>query len=191
MADPLNPDAPAPEAVSRHRGMLWTTGIAAVLIGLFALVYPLAASIGVSLAIGAMLAALGVVELIRAFRMRRTKRVVAAALFGGLAIVAGVILMLLPETGVVSLTILLIAYLLAGGVLRLVSAWQARDARGAIWLAGSGVLSLALGVVLWAALPGAALWALGLIFGIDVTVFGFAQIALAMNQPDRSGEARA
>ena len=190
MADPLTADPAASEPVSRHRGVLWVTGVAAIVIGTFALIYPLAASIGVSLAIGAMLAVLGVVELARAFRMRRTRRVVAAALFGGLAVIAGLVLMFLPETGVISLTILLIAYLLAGGVLRLISAWQARQARGAIWLAVSGVLSLALGIILWVALPGAALWALGLIFGIDVIVFGFAQIALAMYQPDHAGEAR-
>ncbi len=180
-----NPDAAA-RAFAPHRGMLWFTGVAAIVIGTLALVYPLAASFGVGFAVGALLLALGGVEIVRAFQMRRTGRILGAALFGLLAVVAGVTLIAFPGAGVITLTFVLIAYLLAGGALRVASAFQARPLKAWPWMLASGAISFLLGVLLWLALPGAALWALGLIFGVDAVFFGFAQIALALAARDNS-----
>lgn len=157
-------------------------GIVAALIGLLAIVFPVAASIGAELTIGVALTAFGIVEFARAFWMRRTKRVLGTALLGLLSLAAGIILVLFPVRGLVSLTIVLIAYFLAGGVVKLISAYQYRGYSAWKWMAVSGAASLVLGVLLWVAMPSVVLWALGVLFGVDLLIFGAAQIAMSRAQ---------
>jgi uncharacterized membrane protein HdeD (DUF308 family) len=49
------------------------------------------------------------------------------------------------------------------------------------WMLASGIVDLVLGIVLFAGLPGSALWALGLLIGINMLFGGFALIAMALH----------
>lgn len=169
---------PEPRAIREHSGLLWFTSIAALLLGGLAIVFPFAASVGVTVAVGAMLVALGIVEGVRAFRMGGRLRTLGTGLFAVLAVVTGLLMLFFPGAGLFSLTVLLIAYFLAGGVFRLVDAWRLRPVRGWGLMAFSGVLSVLLGVLLLLAMPLSAFWTLGVLFGIDLVFLGIAQIAL-------------
>jgi uncharacterized membrane protein HdeD (DUF308 family) len=58
------------------------------------------------------------------------------------------------------------------------------------WMLASGVLDVVLGALLLAGLPGTALWALGLIVGINLLFGGWALILMALHarpsSPQRS-----
>lgn len=161
------------------RRPLWIAGVLAIVFGILAIIFPIAASIGIELMVGLILTAFGVVELLRAFWLRRTGKIIGAALLGAVAIAAGLMLLAFPAAGLFSFSVILIAYFLVAGVFKLISAFQLRPHPSWKWTALSGAASLLLGVVLWAAMPGAALWVLGLLFGIDLLIFGFSQLALA------------
>ncbi len=163
---------------------LSVAGIVSILLGGLAIAFPLASSIGVELVFGAVLVAAGIIEAIRAFTGRRDRSVAWSLIFAVLAILAGVILLLNPMEGVVTLTIVLSAFLLIGGAMKTAAAFGARPAPGWVWLLGSGLLSIVLAILLLAGLPGTAYWALGLLIGIDLIFLGVSQIALATGLRD-------
>jgi len=171
---------------------LWISGVASILLGIVALVFPFAATIAAELLFGAVLASIGAIQIFSAFAARQSNNRVWAFLFGIAALIAGGLLLLYPLQGALTLTIVLASFLLAGGVFEMISAWYLRPAnlhfvglppvRRWGWLAASGALSIILGVVLLFGLPVTAVWALGLFLGIDLIFLGFCEIAFARAQ---------
>jgi len=158
---------------------LWIAGIVSIVMGALAVLFPFAATLAAELVIGAILVVSGVLELVSAFAMRHNGSLTWNALFGLAALVAGVILLAWPLQGIVTLTIVLGVFLLLGGLFKLVAGFGLRPFPGWGWIGFSGALSLLLGVLLLFGLPGTALWAIGLLVGIDLIFLGVAEIAMA------------
>jgi uncharacterized membrane protein HdeD (DUF308 family) len=85
-----------------------------------------------------------------------------------------------PLEGALTLTVFLIAFFLAEGVVKCFMAYEMRGQRGWGWTLFSGIASIIVGILLWVALPGSALWALGLLVGIDFLIFGWTLIAITL-----------
>ena len=85
------------------------------------------------------------------------------------------------------LTILLAAFFVAQGIVKIMAALRQRPASGWGWLMFSGILGIIVGVIIWAALPEAAIWVLGLLVGIELIFSGWAMVMIAMagkKEPD-------
>ena len=158
---------------------LWIAGIVSIVMGALAIIFPFAATLAAELVIGAILVVSGIVELIRAFVMRRNGNLIWNVLFGLAALAAGGILLLWPLQGMVTLTIVVGVFFLLGGAFKLVAGFGLRPFPGWGWIGVSGALSVLLGLVLLFGLPGTALWAVGLLVGIDLIFLGIAEIAMA------------
>lgn len=158
---------------------LWIAGGASVLLGALAIVFPFAATLAAELVIGAVLGVSGIMELIRAFAIRRNGSVIWDALFGLAALGAGLILLLWPLQGIVTLTIVVGVFFLFAGMFKLVACFSLRPLAGWAWIGVSGALSVLLGVILLFGLPGTATWAIGLLVGIDLIFLGITEIAMA------------
>jgi uncharacterized membrane protein HdeD (DUF308 family) len=166
------------EEIRSHGRLFQLGGIAALVLGVLAVLMPLIASLAVELVVGAILAAAGLAECVLAFRRRRERPAAGRYLAGLLALAAGALLLVFPLHGMVALTIVLAAFFLASGALRGWYAWQVRPAQGWGWIAASGGLSVVLGLLVAFALPGAALWVPGLLLGIDLLFYGVALLAI-------------
>lgn len=187
MQTTLDPDM---EHMGRFKTTLWIVGVGTLILGVLAIIFPLAASLAAELLFGGVLLALGVLQVGRAVFSGDIDSRLWVMVFGLLSLVAGAILLLFPLQGVVTLTILVASYFIVGGVLKLAGAWQLSPPRrrknaqaempGWGWLALSGAVSLLLGLVLFFGLPGTAVWALGLLIGIDLALLGASEIALAL-----------
>lgn len=187
MQTTLDPDM---EHMGRFKTTLWIVGVGTLILGVLAIIFPLAASLAAELLFGGVLLALGVLQVGRAVFSGDIDSRLWVMVFGLLSLVAGAILLLFPLQGVVTLTILVASYFIVGGVLKLAGAWQLSPPRrrknaqaempGWGWLALSGAVSLLLGLVLFFGLPGTAVWALGLLIGIDLALLGASEIALAV-----------
>lgn len=187
MQTTLDPDM---EHMGRFKTTLWIVGVGTLILGVLAIIFPLAASLAAELLFGGVLLALGVLQVGRAVFSGDIDSRLWVMVFGLLSLVAGAILLLFPLQGVVTLTILVASYFIVGGVLKLAGAWQLSPPRrrknaqaempGWGWLALSGAVSLLLGLVLFFGLPGTAVWALGLLIGIDLALLGTSEIALAV-----------
>jgi len=81
----------------------------------------------------------------------------------------------------------LITFLAIEGAVTILYALEHRNALSGRWgwMLSSGVLDLLLAVLLFAGLPGTALWAIGVIVGINLLFGGWALILMALHARPR------
>lgn len=170
------------ESVRHHWVMFLIEGIVLVLLGILAILAPQIASLAATVFFGWILLLSGVVGLISTWRARHAPGFIWALISALLGIAAGVILLGWPVQGMFSLTAVLIVFLFVEGVLSILFALEHR--RGVSgrwgWMLASGLLDIVLGAILLAGLPGTALWALGLLIGINMIFGGWALIGMAL-----------
>jgi uncharacterized membrane protein HdeD (DUF308 family) len=178
-------------AVQRHWVFFLCEGIALVLLGLLAVMTPAIASVAATVLFGWILLLSGVVGLITTFRARKAPGFGWSLLSALLGIIAGGLLLWWPLQGALSLTAVLIAFLLVEGVVSILYALEHRSALSGRWgwMLASGALDVFLGVILLLGLPGTALWALGLLLGINLLFGGWALILMALHARPAAGAA--
>ncbi|HEX7196202.1 MAG TPA: DUF308 domain-containing protein, partial [Candidatus Limnocylindria bacterium] len=103
-----------------------------------------------------------------------------------LTLVAGLWLLVEPDHGTLTLTLVLGVYFLFMGVTRLALAFDGRGREGAGLLGLSGSAGLLIGVLILAELPSSADWAIGLLVGIDLIFAGWTLVAVALMGKDLS-----
>src|ERR1700722_11626315 len=157
-------------------------GIVLLVLGLFAIVIPVVATIAVEIFIGWVLLVSGVVGLISNFRMRGAPGFGWALFSAVIAIAAGVILLAWPLSGVLSLTLILTAFLTIEGVASIMMALTHRHGFSARWalLLVSGIIDLILAAMIFLGLPATAAWAIGLLVGINMVFGGSTLISMAL-----------
>jgi uncharacterized membrane protein HdeD (DUF308 family) len=168
------------EAVRRHRGLFLFEGILLTVLGLIAVLVPVVASFAATLFFGWIFLLSGVVGLFTTFRGRHVPGFWWSLLSAVVGIVAGVLLLAWPTQGLFSLTSVLIAFLLVEGAITIFYALEHRTGPGRWgYMLASGIVDLALGIMLFTGLPGTATWAIGLLIGINMFFGGWALILMA------------
>jgi uncharacterized membrane protein HdeD (DUF308 family) len=170
-------DLAGPHRPAARAGSLWA-GVALMAIGAIALLFPFFSTLGATLAVGAMLAAAGIVTIIHAFSCRPAWRALLHALWGLANVAAGVGVVALPGLGAFTLTIVLAAMFLITGVARLAVALSPPQPRRWGLILFSGLLSIALSIYVMWMLPSAAFWLPGVVVGVDLIFAGAALIAM-------------
>jgi uncharacterized membrane protein HdeD (DUF308 family) len=149
-------------------------GILLALVGLLALVSPFVTGIALSVLLGAALVVGALVHVGAAFSAGSATSALWQVFLGVVYGIVGVSVLANPVLGLTTLTVLVIGFLLAEGVLQLV--WAVAGEGSRLYLAASGVVSLLLAGMLLAGFPASALWAVGVLFGVDLLVTGIAMI---------------
>ena len=182
---PLKPGTPAtPAELDAHLADRWGwfvgLGVLYVVLGTFGLVAVGPLSLASALLIAVLFLVGGVGQLIQAFRCagwRSTAVHVAGAI---LYVVAGGMLLAQPLVGLVTITLVIGAIILAAGITRVVIALQHRPDEGWTWLAVSGVVGVLLGLMILAGLPGNALWVLGLLVAVELLMEGWSMVLMGL-----------
>jgi len=130
-------------------------------------VVPPIATLAFELVIGWLFLISGVVGLVTTFWMRNAPGFLWSLLSAIVAIAAGIVLLLWPISGTLSLTFVLIAFFVVEGVVTIMYAIDHRNQLSSrwAWMLASGVVDLILAGIIFAGLPGTAAWALGLLVG--------------------------
>ena len=175
-------------AIREHWGLFLAEGIILVILGLIAIAVPPIATLAFTIIIGWIFLASGIVGLITTFWARQAPGFWWSLVSAIIAIAAGLVLLLWPTSGTVSLTLLLIAFFVVEGIASIMYAIEHGNRLTGrwVWMFVSGIVDLILAGIIFAGLPGTAAWALGLLVGIDM-VFGGAALsamALAARHPD-------
>ena len=169
-------------ALHDHWKLFLGEGIVLLILGSAAIVVPAAASLAMAIVLGWIFAAGGIVGLVTTLIGHKAPGFWWSLLSALVALAAGAALVGWPVGGVISLTFVLTAFLIADGILTMLFAIEHRRGLSQHWgfLFLNGVLDLVLaGIIIWA-LPGSAIWALGLIVGIDLIFGGWSLVAMAM-----------
>jgi uncharacterized membrane protein HdeD (DUF308 family) len=169
-------------AIHEHWVLFLVEGIILVILGLAAIVLPPLATIAFTIIIGWIFLVSGIVGLITTFWMRGAPGFWWSLLSALIGIAAGVVLLLWPITGTVSLTLVLIAFFAVEGVASIMYSIEHRNQLTGRWgwMLISGIIDLILAAIIFAGLPGTALWALGLLVGINMVFGGAALIGIAL-----------
>jgi uncharacterized membrane protein HdeD (DUF308 family) len=104
--------------------------------------------------------------------MRRQPRGGLRVFNAALTLLLGLLLVIFPRSGTLTLTLLLAAWFFASGALLLLSAMRRSGRPGAGLTTLNGALSLLLGILIVADLPSSADWAIGLLVGINLVFWG-------------------
>lgn len=177
--------------LKRNWGWIVVRGIAGVLFGVLAFIWPVVTVTVLVLLWGAYALADGVLALLAAVRIRdRGKPFWGLLIVGVLGILAGILTFLWPGMTTLVLLAFIAAWALAMGLFQIVAAIRLRKVIPNEWLlALSGVLSVIFGaLMLWR--PGAGALAVVWVIASYATVFGVLLIALGWrlkaHQPSRN-----
>ena len=170
-------------AMHRHWGLFLLEGIVLIVLGSLAVLVPALASVAATIVFGWILLLSGVTGLITTLRARQAPGFGWALLSAIIAIAAGVVLLAMPVQGTLSLTAVLIAFLFVEGVASILYAFEHRKGLSGrwSWMLASGIIDVVLALILMAGLPGTAVWALGLLIGINMIFGGWALVWMALH----------
>src|SRR5471030_605031 len=169
-------------AVREHWKAFLFEGILLVVLGFAAMVAPLIAGLAFTIFLGWMFLISGVAGLVLTFWARRMPGFWWSLISAALAVGAGIILLARPVQGTLTLTIVVGAYFLAEGVTTIMYALEHRRELSErwSWLLAAGLMDILVAAVIIAGLPGSALWAVGLLAGINLLFGGAALIGMAL-----------
>jgi uncharacterized membrane protein HdeD (DUF308 family) len=165
-----------------HWRLYIAEGIVLIILGTAAIIVPSFASLAIGVFLGWLFLVGGFVALVMTVLGRTAPGFWWSLLSSAVMIAVGTFLIGWPVSGVISLTLILTNLLIFDGLLTIMFAFEHRRqmSRRWGWLLVNGVLDLMLaGIIVWA-LPKDAMWALGLIIGIDMLFGGFSLITMAL-----------
>lgn len=163
------------EGLHHRWGWFLTMGILLVVLGIVALVYTLAATIASVLLLGWLMFFSGVVEAVHAFHARGWGGVLLHVAGGALGILIGLLVVTHPVAGALAFTLLFACFFTVIGLFRLVAAiWLRYRSWG--WALFDGIVTLVLGLLLWAGMPWSGLWFLGFALGVALILRGWSAI---------------
>jgi uncharacterized membrane protein HdeD (DUF308 family) len=169
----------AGEELRQASGWLLFLGAVLIFLGLLALLAPLVATGVLVTFYGFVLLFGGITHAVTAIAAWRWGGFFLHVLAAVIDVVLGLMFLRHPDVAASLLTLLLIVGFLLGGIFRLVVAISLRfPAWG--WTVLSGVITFAVGVLLWVQWPWDSLVIPGLFLGIQMLFFGWSAVMLAL-----------
>jgi uncharacterized membrane protein HdeD (DUF308 family) len=168
------------DSVHKHWGWFLFLGIILIIAGTAAIMAPTYAGIGLALMLGWILVFAGAFQLIHSFGSAGWGAFFWRFLGGLLYLAAGIMLLVYPLKGMITLTLILAILLIVQGIIRILGAFQFRHVTAWGWILVGGLLSLALGLMIYFQWPYSGLWILGLFLGIDLIFAGWSMVMLAI-----------
>ena len=175
------------ESKSNVRGWVIFAGITMLVLGTAAVIYDVSATIASVVLFGWLLVVAGVMQIAHAFQVRTWSGFFLYLLDGIIRATVGALLVLYPGSGALTLTLLLSFYFIVGGVFRTIGSIVMQFPSWG-WSVASGLISVALGVLLALQWPASGVWFIGFAVGLDLIVYGWALLmfAAAVKQPSTS-----
>jgi uncharacterized membrane protein HdeD (DUF308 family) len=160
------------DAMRRWALLYLVQGGVLVLAGVAALVSPLFAALGLTALLGWLLVAVGVSEAVGLVGARHVPFFWLQAVSAVLAAAVGWGLIARPEAGLIAVALLMVVFLTVEGIQRVVLGLMVRPIEDWGWIVGSGVLGVALGIVLAANLGAVSGWLIGVMLGLHLAASG-------------------
>jgi uncharacterized membrane protein HdeD (DUF308 family) len=151
-------------------------GVVMILLGIVAMLLPLATGIGVSVAFGWIVVFSGVAYIASAFAARGAGSFLGRLVIGIVYVLGGLFLAFNPGLALESLTLALALMFLFEGIMEIVVFFQFRPLDGSGWVLADGIVTLVLAYLIWRPWPGSSVWAIGTILGINLIVSGFTRL---------------
>jgi uncharacterized membrane protein HdeD (DUF308 family) len=187
MSNPTLPDLDGirhrfADAIHAHWKLFLAEGLVMVVLGLVAIAVPEIASLAITIFIGWLFFIGGIFRTISVLQHRAMPGFGWSLLTAVLAVALGLVLLLRPLAGVLTLTIWLAAFFLIQGIAAILLAIEHRRHLPSWgWVLFSGLVDLLLAYLIWDGWPSSAGWAIGLLVGINMVFLGLSLIMTALS----------
>jgi len=168
------------KAVLEKRGWFIALGIVMIVVGSAAIMFPYVATVSTKIFLGWFLIIGGITQAIHAFWVKNWGGFFWALLVGLLEVFAGAFLLVYPVAGIIALTIYVAAVFIVEGIIRALLAFHLKPEAGLISILICRIVSICLSAMLWAKLPSSAIWAIGLLVGLNMSMAGWTLLMIAM-----------
>ena len=181
--DPNQVRAAVSGAIREHSTFFLVEGIILLVLGVLAILLPPFATLAVTIIFGWIFLVSGMIGFVTTVGARGGPGFWWSLVSAVLATAAGLVLLIQPAGGALSLTLLLIAFFAIEGVVSVLYALEHRRELSGRWewMLVSGIIDLVLAGIIFAGLPGTAAWALGVLVGVNMIFGGAAMIAMALH----------
>jgi uncharacterized membrane protein HdeD (DUF308 family) len=173
-----NPIFAGIEEIKSSWAWFLSLGVLFVVLGAACITLDVTATFTTVLLFGWMLLIGGLFALVQAFTTRTWSGFFLFLLSALLRGFTGYLLVRYPLTGAESLTLVLASFFIVGGMFRAIGFGMAKFPRWG-WAVFSGIVSVALGVILLAQWPVVSVWFIGFAIGVDLVFDGVALIGFA------------
>ncbi len=149
-----------------------------IVCGALAILLPFSMSVGVVILVSWLLMIGGALQVVHAFRSKGVGHTLWKLAVAALYLVTGAYLRAHLGLGLAALTLVLSAFLVGQGLVDVVTWARTRKSGVSGWLLFDGIVTLILGFMIWRHWPGASLWVIGALVGINMIMTGFTRLML-------------
>lgn len=166
------------------RGVLLLEGVIFIVMGLLMLLLPGVSTISVTLVTGWLLVIGGLIQGYRAIRNRHAPGFGVSLLSAVLFLIIGIMFIMLPMAGMLTLTYLVLTFFLLEGASKFVMAFDLKGQHQRwIGVLVSGFVSWVAALLVLLGLPYTAMWVIGFLLGIYFLVLGISMAMLGFGLP--------
>src|SRR5215472_5645441 len=169
-------DRPVVERAKSFTGWYIAAAVLFIVLGLFAIIEPATAAVGIVLLLGWLLIFGGIAHFIGTFKGGGAKRVFFQILSAVVFVVAGLYLLTHPVMAIGTLTVLLALVIFAEGVFDIITYFRLQREHPSGWMLLNGIVALLLGGLVLAQWPSSAAWAIGTLVGAYLLMTGITRL---------------
>jgi len=168
------------QSLKKEWHWLLALGIALVTLGTIAIATSFFVSVVTVVMFGVLLLIAGIVQIVNSFWVGKWSGFLLHLAIGILYIVVGALIIDSPLASAMALTLMVAAFLVVGGLFRIVASLVLRFPNWG-WPLLNGLVSLLLGILIYKQWPASGLWVIGLFVGIEMIFNGWAWVMLALD----------
>ena len=147
------------EEAKKNTGLLIFLGVLTVILGFIAIGAPMITGVAVSIMVGALLFIAGIAQVVHAFKSGQWGTGILGTLIGVLGVIAGLLMMFRPVTGLLTITLMLAIYFIVDGIFEIIASFKIKPDSGWGWVLFNGIIALLLGLMIWRQWPVSGAWA--------------------------------
>jgi uncharacterized membrane protein HdeD (DUF308 family) len=166
--------------LKRASGTSILLSIVLIIFGVLAIALPIISSLGVAIVIGWLVIFAGIAQLFHAFQSKGIGHIVWKILVAAFYLVAGANLIARPALGAAGLSLVLGIFLIAEGIADVIAYFATRKSGSSLWVLLDGIITLALGFMIWNHWPSGSLWIIGTFVGISMVMTGISRLMMAL-----------
>jgi uncharacterized membrane protein HdeD (DUF308 family) len=170
----------AEAVLKRTSGWSIALGVLMIIAGIIAMFAPWEAGLVITIVVGWSAIFNGVAQIIFGVRTHGGWHVLLEVLLGIIYIIAGIYLLMHPVGGLLALTLILASFLLVYGVFALILAFRIKPRGGWGWVLFDGIITIVLGILIWAHWPFNSDWVVGTLFGISIFMSGITRLMMSL-----------
>jgi uncharacterized membrane protein HdeD (DUF308 family) len=176
------------EVVQPHWRRFLVQGVFMIALGTLAAALPVVTTLAVEILVGWLFVIGGVWRAIWLARSSRMPGFGWSLAMAMVAIVLGAMLVTMPRAGVLTLTMLLISFLVLEACGKILFALDLRrHSHNWSWVLATGILDLFLAALIFAGWPSTAAWAIGLLVAINMIFFGVSLVMISLTARGAKG----